>query len=164
LAFLLGDAPGGAQDAAPPPAAPLPAAPANGGGFFEAFGRFLDRSAANFNSGLKEAQDKLTGIGTAATGAAVGAATAAKDATDAIVKLPNVRFVTGRERCPAASNGSPDCRSAAELICRSNGYSGGSSIDTQSTRKCPSNVWLSGRVPTAADCPPETYVVRAACQ
>src|SRR5262249_21032660 len=35
---------------------------------------------------------------------------AAKDATDAVVGLPNARMVTVRERCAVAQNGAPDCQ------------------------------------------------------
>jgi hypothetical protein len=166
-ALVLSVAPCAAQDLSRPPAGnpPVPAqSRGEAPGFFEALGRFFDRSAENFNSGVKDAQSALTGIGSTATDAAKGAATVAKDATDAIVKLPSTRFVSGRERCQTAANGSPDCRAAAELICRSNGYVTGKSLDTQSAQKCPTRVWLSGRLPAEGECPAETFVVRAACQ
>lgn len=112
---------------------------------------------------MKGAQDAVTDLGSTATDAAKGAASAAKDATDALVKLPSTRFVTGRERCQTAPNGSPDCRAAAEVICRAKGFAEGTSADTQSSKKCSVQAWLQGQS-SAEACRTETYVVRAACQ
>ena len=47
---------------------------------------------------------------------------AAKDATDAMIGLPNARIVTARERCAAARNGSPDCQAAVDTFCRGKGF------------------------------------------
>jgi hypothetical protein len=174
-ALLLSAAPAAAQgqlrlqDGQPAgsPSAQAPAqtpARSESPGFFESIGRFFDRSAANFRTGIKGAQDTVNDLGASATDAAKGAATAAKDATDALVKLPSIRFVDGRERCQNAANGSPDCRAAAETICRSKGFAEGKSADTQSTKKCSVQAWLSGRSSTEGGCQMETYVIRAACQ
>ncbi len=119
-------------------------------GFFNALGRWIDKSA----TGIK---DTFGDIGKKTTGTA-------KDAVDTIVKLPVSGMVDGRERCAVAANGSPDCRSAAETLCKSKGYSTGSSVDVQSAQKCPMRTWLSGRAPAQGECTVETFVTRSMCQ
>ncbi|MGE3150586.1 MAG: hypothetical protein AB7K04_16130 [Pseudorhodoplanes sp.] len=161
LALCLADAV--AQSPAPVPATPpavAPSPPRDSPGFLDAFNRWIDQSAANFRTGVKDAQNKLSDFG-AATG---DAAKAAKEATDSLVKLGSARFVDGRERCQTAPNGSPDCRGAAELICRGKGFNSGRSVDTQSAQKCPARIWLSGKLPAEGECAVETHVIRAVCQ
>src|SRR5262249_27796587 len=89
---------------------------------------------------------------------------AAKDATDAVVGLPNARMVTLRERCAVAQNGAPDCQAAAAAACRGKGFQTGKSLDTQSEHKCPAQVLLKGRAPSDAERPTELFVTRAVCQ
>ena len=36
-----------------------------------------------------------------------------------------------RERCPIAPNGAPDCKAAAEIMCRTKGFATGNSVDYQ---------------------------------
>jgi hypothetical protein len=72
--------------------------------------------------------------------------------------------VTGRERCVMASNGAPDCRRAAEAVCRANGLPTGKSLDIQSAEDCPPQVWALGRPAQPGDCKTNTYVTRALCQ
>ena len=144
----------------PPPAPAAPQSKPGGDGFLDALNRWLDESASNFKSGMKGTQETLSGFGDAAK----DAAKAAKDATDALTKLPTARGVTGRELCQNAPNGSPDCRMAAESICHAKGFSTGRSLDTQSAQKCPARIWLSGRLPAEGECAVETHVVRAVCQ
>lgn len=154
-----------AEPQAPPPApAAQPAARSDSPGFLDAFNRWLDESAANFKSGMKGTQDTLSGIGTSASDAAKDAAKGMKDATDAIAKFPSARVIAGRELCQNAPNGSPDCRTAAEVICHAKGFGSGKSLDTQSAQKCPARLWLSGRLPAEGECAVETHVVRAVCQ
>ena len=90
-----------------------------------------------------------------------GAATATKEATDALSKLPTTRIVEGRERCVLAPNGSPDCGPAAESICKGKGFESGKSANIESARKCSARALLSRN---DADCVNETIVTRAACQ
>lgn len=144
----------------PPPAAnpPATAAPASEAapqerppekkGFLDAVGRFIDKSA----SGIK---DTFGGIGKSTTGVT-------RDAVDTIVKIPGTRVVEERAVCQKAANGAPDCKTAAETLCKSKGYSGGSSMDVQSAQKCSASAWLSGR--SEGDCVVETYVTRSLCQ
>jgi len=141
-------------------------------GFIDAFGRFIGESATKLNSQLKSTNETLGNLGSQTTGAAKdaaqGAAQAAvgtaKEAAGAIIGLPSQHIVTGRERCEAAANGAPDCRSAADVACRAKGFASGKSLDTQSARKCPASVWLSGRLPADGDCELETFVTRVVCQ
>jgi hypothetical protein len=151
-----------------PPAAQPPAAqPPNLNyqpGFIDVFGRFIGDSAAKFNSQFKSANQTLGDIGNQTTDAAKDAVGNVKSAADSIIGLPNARIVTGRERCAAAPNGAPDCRAAADAACRSKGFASGRSLDTQSARKCPARVWLSGHLPADGECALETFVTRAVCQ
>lgn len=87
----------------------------------------------------------------------------AKDAASAVTRLRLGKMVTGREKCEAA-DGAPDCRAAAIKLCRIKGFEGGQSADIQSFQKCPTEMWLSGRAPSRADCTGESYVTRALCQ
>jgi hypothetical protein len=183
----------GAQEtpsSVPPPGAPAPsadqAAPAFKPGFIDAFGRFIDDSAAKLNSqlknandalgtqlknaneslgsGLKSANEALGGVGSQTGEAAKGAVGAARDAAGTIIGLPNTRIVAARERCVEAANGAPDCRTAADAVCRSKGFASGRMLDTQSERTCPVGALLSGRIPSKADCTQETFVTRSICQ
>ena len=88
----------------------------------------------------------------------------AKDATDAVMGLPNARIVTVRERCAAAQNRAPDCQAAAVAACRGKGFQTGKTVDIQSEHKCPAQVLLKGRAPNDAECSIETFVTRAVCQ
>lgn len=138
-----------AQETTPAPPANPPAPARNyEPGMLEAVGRWFTDS---FNrTGAKEA--------------AQGAADAAKGAADAVARLPNARVVDGRVRCATAPNGAPDCRSAAESVCKAKGFGSGSSLDIQATQKCPARVWLSGRAPDPGECEAQAYLVRAVCQ
>jgi len=144
-------------------------------GLLDALGRWFSNSAANVNAGLKGTQETLTDLGgragDAAKGAASAATGAAKDAAEAAVgaagdvaKFSATRVVTGRERCERAANGAPDCLTAANNVCRTNGFTTGRSLDIQSAQKCPARLWLSGRLPADGECAVETFVTRAACQ
>jgi hypothetical protein len=126
-----------------PAAQPLTALPPNPNyqpGFVDAFGRFIGESASKLNSQIKSTNETLGNLGSQTTGAAKdaaqGAAQAAvgtaKEAAGAIIGLPSQHIVTGRERCAAAANGAPDCRSAADAARRARGFAAGKSLDTQS--------------------------------
>jgi hypothetical protein len=165
-----------APAAAEPP--PAEAVPANRPGFLDALGRWVEDSANAAKSGLDNARTVLGGLGgqaggaakdaaDAASGAAQGvtsaAAGAAKGAADVVTRPLTSRFANGRERCIIAPNGAPDCRVAAERLCKNAGYTGGSSVDMQSAEKCPTRVYLTG-VKKPTDCTMEHYVTRAMCQ
>ncbi len=137
-------------------------------GLLENIGRWFEDSAARFNSTLRATRGTLDDLGDKASGAAKGAADVAKDAAkdtvDTVARLPGARIVEGRERCTAAANGAPDCRVAADAVCRGKGFVSGKSVDIQSAQKCPARIWLSGRKPDPSECETESFVVKAVCQ
>jgi hypothetical protein len=142
----------------PPPTAQAPSPPTKQPGFIDSFGRWLEEGAARFKTDMQSAQEKLDKLGNQAR-------EATKDATDAVVGLPNTRIVIARERCATASNGAADCQTAATTLCRGKGFATGKSLDTQSEQKCNSGrLLLEGRAPSSADCPTQTFVTRAMCQ
>jgi hypothetical protein len=134
----------------------------------ESIGRWFEDSMGRINSDMRAARGTFDNLGGKASGAAKDAADAAKDvakeAADAVARLPNARVVDGRERCTLAPNGAPDCRVAADAVCRGKGYSSGKSVDIQSAQKCSARIWLSGRKPDASECEVESFVTRAVCQ
>jgi hypothetical protein len=161
--FLLSATSALAQDAKPvseaPPTAPAaaPSQPNRQPGFMDTFGRWLEEGAANFRSGMKDAQEKFEKLSKEAH-------QATKDATGSVLSLPNSRVVNVRERCAVASNGAPDCQTTALTVCRGQGFSTGKSVDTRAEQKCPPRLLLQGKPPNDADCATETYVTRAMCQ
>ncbi len=163
-----------AQDSqrAPDPSPPAPAAQP---GVIESIGRFFEQGAANFRahlSGAKERLDKLgdeaaanqKDFGEKAAAVGKGAADVTKSAVDAMVKLPTARVVNGRETCVLAPNGAPDCVTAAEALCRKQGFASGKSMDFTSARQCPAKAWLGGREANDAECTTVTFISRAMCQ
>jgi hypothetical protein len=155
-----------AQDA-PPPAEPPPVTETvpsgNRPGFLEALGRFFGHSKDAIDSQFKNTQETLGNIGTQATGAAKNAAGAAKDAAGSVIALPGTRIVTGRQLCPVAANGAPDCQQGASALCNAKGFQGGGrSLDIQTSQRCPIKSWLQG--PKEGECRSENYVTRAVCQ
>jgi hypothetical protein len=173
---LLPDAPA-ANLPPPPPSAPTN--PAFQPGFIDVVGRWLGDSKATLDSQLKSTQEKLGSLRSQADDAAKEAAEAAKQAAGAaskdaagvaqqaagaIAALPVARVVNGRTRCAAAPNGAPDCQPAAIALCRDKGFTSGRHLEINSAQKCPSWIWLSGRLPAPGECPVETFVTRAVCQ
>ena len=144
------------EPAATPPAAPAPDSVFRPG-FVDTIGHWLNEGTTRFKSDLQGAQATFDQLGKETRDAA-------KDATDAVVGLPNARMVTVRERCAVAQNGAPDCQAAAAAACRGKGFQTGKSLDTQSEHKCPAQVLLKGRAPNDAECPTEIFVTRAVCQ
>jgi hypothetical protein len=110
----------------------------------------------NWNSGLKGAAD-------VAKDAADAAGSATRDTAGAMVRFPGTRVITERATCPTAPNGAPDCRAAAETICKAHGFASGSSIDFQTAEKCPP-IALNRPNGEPAVCVIESYVTRALCQ
>lgn len=155
-----------AEAVAPQPAPSQPApAPAFQPGFLDAVGDFFKDSAAQLGSRLKDARESIGTLQGRANDTAQDAAGTAKDAAGVIVGLPTARVVNGRERCELAVNGAPDCRKAAEAVCRGKGFASGKSLDTDAAHECPPQAareaLLTGRTPK---CPLETFVTRAVCQ
>lgn len=73
-------------------------------------------------------------------------------------------MVSGRVVCPASSNGAPDCKQAADQLCRSKGYKDGKSLNADSAEKCSAKVLIPGRTRKPDDCRTDTFVTSALCQ
>ncbi|MBR0870189.1 hypothetical protein JQ633_07465 [Bradyrhizobium tropiciagri] len=82
--------------------------------------------------------------------------------------LPNIArpssMVSGRTACVVASNGAPDCKLGADLLCQSKGFKEGRSLDISTTEKCSPLVYLPGHKRGPNDCKAENFVTRALCQ
>jgi hypothetical protein len=133
-----------------------------------ALGRLLNQSINNVgaaaNAGVKGAGETLGATSSAAGDLARGVTTGVTDAAGTVARLPLSNVVAGFQRCTIAGNGAPDCGVASIALCRSKGFSTGSSIDITSSRKCPSSVWAQGREPAPGECQDESFVSRAMCQ
>jgi hypothetical protein len=92
------------------------------------------------------------------------AAPAENPAVPTAPRLPVGGIVSGRQQCVIAPNGAPDCRTAAETMCKANGYTTGSSIDFQTADKCSGRLLAAGPKPVEITCRPEHFVTKALCQ
>lgn len=154
-----------AQPIPPPPEPPNP-------GLIEEFGKLLKNSASGLSSTWqgtwKGSQQTIDAIGSGAqgavSGAAKGATDAAKGATDALISTTSQTMRKGRVACPVAGNGAPDCRAAAEQLCKTSGYKSGSSLDIETAETCNAKVYLSGRTGAPGECKTQNFVTRAMCQ
>jgi hypothetical protein len=146
------------QAPAPPPDV-QPALPSRPPDLFGAIGRWVDTSIGSVTSGWNSARDAVGGLGDQASEAAKGAA----DAASKVVRIPAASIVTGRQHCIRSASGGPDCLAATEALCRSKGYSGGTSLHIQSEQKCPVWGWIAGEKPVGK-CGTETYVTSAMCR
>ena len=124
--------------------------PSHNPGFLEVFGRWMDEFIAGFNKGINSTWGSSS--------------SAAKGTADALGKLGTTRVISGREVCATAPNGAPDCRLAAETLCKAKGYNTGNSVDYVTAEKCPAQAYQGGRMPVAGECPLEHVVTRALCQ
>ena len=132
-------------------------------GFFAAIGRWFSQQSANANSTFKDARKKVEGFGKEAGAAAKSTVEGAKDVAGAVARIPNVRTVSGHEKCQVAPNGAPDCVAAANAICKTKGFDSGRSLDMTTAEVCPPKVGIAGRS-TGPECRMETVVSRAVCQ
>jgi hypothetical protein len=132
-------------------------------GFIDAVGHWIGDSVSNWNSGLKGAADVAKDAAGAAGDAAKGAASVATDTAGAVARIPATRVIAERATCPVAPNGAPDCRTAAETICKAHGFASGSSIDFQTAEKCPP-IALNHPDGEPPRCVIESYVTRALCR
>ena len=150
----------------PPPA--LPGPPTEKRGFLNDFGKWWDQSVADFRAKMKSQQTKIDDFNKQSADAAKDAATATsqamKNAADAMVHLPVSHVIEVQETCPLAGNGAADCATAATNACKGKGFNSGQPLDVRTAEKCADSLWMSGQRQTAADCPVETVVLRAACQ
>jgi hypothetical protein len=172
--------PGQAAPPLPPPAPPaglilppqpppvLAPPPTEKRGFLNDFGYWWDQSIANFKAKMKEQQTKIDDFNKQSAAAAKDAATttqqAMKNAADAMVRLPISHVIEIHELCATAGNGAADCATAATNACKGKGFNTGQPLDVRTAEKCTDSLWVSRQNTTAADCPVETVVLRAACQ
>jgi hypothetical protein len=131
--------------------------PSHRPGFLDALGRWFGSSREVIDSQVKTTQDAIGAIGSRATDAA-------RDAAGSVTAVPGTRIITGRQLCPPAPNGAPDCQQGVDALCRANGLQSGRTLEIRSSQRCPTKVWISGRSPKEGECRLETHVVRAACQ
>ncbi|OJW63454.1 MAG: hypothetical protein BGO65_08220 [Afipia sp. 64-13] len=137
---------------APSEPAHAPEPPRANPGLVEELGKLLKDSASGISSSLKGSQQTIDNIHNRA-----------KDAAGNLQLAPQT-VVNGRALCPVAGNGAPDCKSAADHLCRAKGYKDGKSLDVETAEKCPAKVYLSGRTGAPGECRTENYVTRAICQ
>jgi hypothetical protein len=126
-------------------------------GFLDALGRWFGDSRAAIDSQLKSTQEAIGAIGNRANDVA-------KDTAGTVTAMPVARIVSGRQLCPPAANGAPDCQPGVDALCRAKGFQTGRTLDIASSQRCPTKVWMSGRAPQEGECRLETYVTRAVCQ
>jgi hypothetical protein len=172
------------------PQAVSPPAPAPSRGALETVGRWIDDSVSSAGAGISAAwRGTIGGFGgiggqanTAAKGAADAATTVAKGAADvakgaadvattaaketagAVTRLPSSRIASGRERCTTAPNGAPDCRIAADTLCKNKGFNSGTSVDFENVENCPAQVLMANRPRAEHECPIDYFVTRSLCQ
>lgn len=132
-------------------------------GFFGNIGRWFEEQGEWFNSTFKNAGRGVQNFGREAGIAAQTTAETAREAADAMARLPNARVVVGHEKCKTAPNGAPDCVAAANAVCKGKGFGSGKSVDMTTAEVCPPKVLLSGRN-SGGECRTETFVSRALCQ
>jgi hypothetical protein len=145
-----------------PPSAPADtSAPTEPQRAFDALGNWVQQGVANVGAGFGA---MVGAVGGQAGQAAKGAADAARNAATSVSKLPVTGVADGRERCVLAPNGAPDCRVAAEALCRAKGYVGGTSVDFQTVETCPPPYRVSRRDAPEGVCTKEHFVTKALCQ
>ena len=132
-------------------------------GFFGSVGRWLEEQTANMGASFNDARKRVEGFSNAAGDAAKTTVEGAKDAADAVVRIPTARAISGHEKCQLAPNGAPDCVAAANAICKAKGFGSGKSLDMTTAEVCPVKVYMSGRS-TGPECKTDTFVSQALCQ
>jgi hypothetical protein len=130
---------------------------------FATIGRWLDRQAENIDASFKDAGRGFEKFGHEAGIAAHTTVNNAKNAADAVARLPKTNVATGHAKCRIAANGAPDCLAAAESVCKASGFRTGKSLDMTTAEICPPKVYLAGRN-SGPGCHTETFVSRALCQ
>jgi hypothetical protein len=148
-AGMAASLPAAAQESKPAP-----------GGLFGQIGRWFD----SVGDQLRDAGRGVDNFGREAGTAARTTANAAGDAATAVVRIPETRVVAGHEACAIADNGAPDCRSAADRLCKSKGMKAGRSLDITAAEDCPMRVTLGEREAQPGECKNITFVSRALCQ
>lgn len=131
---------------------------------FTSIGRWFEDAFNSIGRNLKSAKSGVDEFNREAGVAARTTVGAAKEAADAVVRLPATRVVKGHENCPLAPNGAPDCVAAANKLCTSRGFGFGKSVDTTAAEECPAAVLLGKRAAKPGECRTVTFVTSAVCQ
>ncbi len=131
--------------------------------FFDSLFHWFGQQAVNFNSNLKNAGAQMQNFGREAGIVAKTTIDAAKDAADAVARIPNARTISVHEKCAVAPNGAPDCMAVAMNACKAKGFESGKSVDMTTAEICPPKVLLTGRN-SGPGCHDETFVSRVLCQ
>jgi hypothetical protein len=148
-----------------PPPPGLTEVPAEKRGFLNGFGKWWDQSIADWKAKMKAQQSQIDAFNKQSADAAKDAAAATQQAMkNAADALRPSHVIEIQQLCPVAGNGAADCATAATSICKAKGFSTGQPLDVRTAEKCADSLWVSGQTPTAADCPVETVLLRAACQ
>jgi len=141
------------QQAAPPVSSePVPVPAQTDPGLIEGLGKLLKDSASGLTSKLPTPGQALDGLNSST-----------KDATDSLKRIAPLSaqtMVAGRTICPPAPNGAPDCKAAADQLCKEKGYGAGSGVDIESAQKCSAKSYFTGQ----GACRTENFVTRAVCQ
>jgi hypothetical protein len=133
--------------------APEPQPPAENPGLINELGKLIDRIKPS-----KSTSETLDDLNSRTKDAVKGAG-------DALSRLTKTgAMVSGRSACPAGADGTPDCKSAADQLCKAKGYGEGKSLNTDSAEKCSAKVLIPGRKRKPDDCHTDTYVTTALCQ
>jgi hypothetical protein len=157
----------------PPAATPVPEPPpaAENPGFVGVFGNWMQQGMTSMSTGIdamfgaaKGAADAASTVAKGAAGVAKGAADAAVDTAAGVTKLSVPGVASGREQCILAGNGAPDCRAAAEALCRARGFTSGASVDFVTSEKCQPPYRSSSRDTPEGVCTLEHFVTRALCK
>jgi len=145
------------------PARPPGAKPAEAQGFLGAVADWFDEQVANAGNTFRDTRKKFESFGHEAAVAAKTTAEGAKDAADAVARIPTARVIDGHEKCRMAPNGAPDCVAAANAICKAKGFKSGKSVDMTTAETCPAKVYAAGRS-SGPECATDTFVSRVFCQ
>jgi hypothetical protein len=162
----------GATQLAWPQAAPAPPARDDSPGLVNEIGKLLKNPSSllpSFTSPREatespkpdEAKPLPAAPGVAAPAVAPPAETRPADSPSRPI-VPSM--VTGRAVCPVSAAGGPDCKAAADTLCRSKGYSDGRSLTSDAVEKCSAKLLIPGRTRQPGDCKTESFVTRAWCQ
>ena len=136
--------------------------PAEEPGFFGGIVRWFDRQAAEFR--LRTSRTPARHVENFSREAGIAAKTTvegAKDAADAVARIPTARVVTGHEKCAIAPNGAPDCLAAANTMCRAKGFASGKSVDMTTAEVCPAQGLCCPAATAAKAATPKLSVPRA---
>lgn len=158
----------------PPPTAsePAPDGESKPKNMFEAIGRWWEKSSTDFKQGVEEnnakwrrsvdeQNAKWRELNAKTEQAARDAAASSAAAAEAFRNMGNVKLVEGRQVCELSANGSPDCQTAAEVFCKSKGFTTGKSADVTTTRSCKAASLFRRET---HGCKVETVMIKAACQ